>query len=109
MASFPSTPQLISDSHRAGVELQIIDLALAHSLLDSADILSNSDVVRRLRRQAKDARDSALRYLATLRPTAAQQSQIDALLASLEARLVGSRSNPLRHVPITSNEGTEPN
>jgi hypothetical protein len=95
MSSVPSTPQLIAASHHAGIELQIKDLELAHSYLDSAETVFNPETVQRLHGRACAVRDDVVKFLAILRPSDEQEVRLKALLAALEERLNGRRKNLL--------------
>jgi hypothetical protein len=93
MASVPSTPQLIADSHHAGVELQIKELEAAHAYLDSADIVFSPETVQSLHGRAWAVRDDVVKFLAILRPSEEQQARLNTLLTALEERLNGTRQN----------------
>ena len=81
------TNEIIARSHFTGVELQITDIALAHSFLNHAETSRDPQVIAHSRHKAREAYDSILRFLASLNATAEQQSRIDARLPELKARL----------------------
>jgi hypothetical protein len=93
VASVLSTSQLIADSHHAGIELQIKELEVAHSFLDSAETVFNPETVQRLHKRARAVRNDVVRFLAVLRPSEDQQARLNGLLSALEERLNGKRRN----------------
>jgi hypothetical protein len=90
----PVTVQQISDNRNfvanlrfAAVELQISELALAHTMLDSAKVTRDSETVQRVRRKVRRIYHSVVQSLGRLQPTHEQQSRLEQGLASVEQRL----------------------
>jgi hypothetical protein len=81
------TRNFVADLRFAAVELQITELTLAHTLLDSAKITRDGETLLRVRRKVRKIYHSVVETLGRLQPTHEQQSRINQLLASVQQRL----------------------
>ena len=86
------TRHFMADLCSAAVELQITELALAHSMLDQAKAAQEEETAQRLRRKASKTVQSVVRMLERLHPTPEQQSRINWRLDMLKQRLAGDFS-----------------
>lgn len=77
-----------SDLNNTGVEFVLIDLDLALTLMDVADVSSTEETILRNHASARIAYDSVLRLLRILTPDMLQQQNIDGKLAILKKRLL---------------------
>jgi hypothetical protein len=77
----------MADLCSAAIELQITELALAHSMLDQAKFAQEEATAQRLRRKASKIFQSVVRMLERLHPTPEQQSRINWRLDMLKQRL----------------------
>lgn len=80
-------PRVSGRAHYTAVELQILDLELAHSFLDRAETTSDRDTVQRLHRKAREVFDLVAAFRGKLQPTPQQRAWIVDRLTGLEARL----------------------
>jgi hypothetical protein len=77
-----------SEANTSGVKFVLIDLDLALTFMDVADVSDVEETIRRNHKNARIAYDSVLRLLRNLTPASLQQQTIDSKLAILKTKLL---------------------
>jgi hypothetical protein len=79
---------LLPDINIIGVKFVMIDLDVAHTVMDVADTSSVQETVTRNLENARTAYESAVTLLPKLRPNELEQQTIDTKLGLLKERLI---------------------
>lgn len=83
-------PASASESNRLGMQFLHIELSLAHTFLDSADISHWAERKQRGRDDAEVAYRSVLKFMGRVRFTREQRVDFEGHLESVRVRLVGA-------------------
>jgi hypothetical protein len=81
------TPRLIAQAHYTGVELQIMKIELAHTMLNQLTGIHDEAIIERTHFKVLKIYNAVVASLAKLHSTYGQQVRIDQRLGELEARL----------------------
>ena len=95
MIPSPRTPEVIARVRQAIVALQLTRIAIAHSMLDYADLSQDRLAIGRCRREARAAYVGVVRMLPKLHSTPDQAAQLKERLAALKARLKAAQVESL--------------
>lgn len=83
-----STPQIMYQSHRIGVQFLMADLSVALTFLNVAEVTQSEDTRRRNRQNARWAYDTVLRFLPRVSPSDEERPALQFKIVELRDRLL---------------------